>query len=361
VRRYLIPSLIVISFVAAAAAEDVSAEADRILRAAADNLKTIYGALNEETVLLFAGMDVGGEFEEFEILERLAESEPGREAIAAACRRALANGNPYLQLIAYDLLGKAYPEEAAARLPDIYDSLGEGDILMLATLAETALYVGPEEAPAPAGEALYDRLERDLRGDDRAAGVKAAKLLALTHADRTRDLAALGMESPDPEVRRWCVLKLLNGSSFLVAEGSVDAEVVARALGDDDASVRAFAARQLGHSGEPSHLPQLYPLLEEEEVAVRRAAAASVASLLGYAPTGDKAAAKKLLKRLKAEPDGVTRCALAEAYGEATTEEEGAGKYLTDDGYWAFFSGQWEEGDLAGYYEEYAGGGWGGG
>ncbi|UCH77686.1 MAG: HEAT repeat domain-containing protein, partial [Candidatus Coatesbacteria bacterium] len=345
-RRYLIPSLLLISLVAAAgAAEDVSAETDRILRGAADALKKMIGAMNEETVFLFAGIDVGGEFEEFEILERLAESEQGREAIAAACRKAMADGNPYLQLIAYDLLGKAYPEEAAARLPELYDSLGEGDVLMLATIAETALYREAEETPAAGEETLYERLERDLRSDDKAARVKAAKLIALVDSDRARALAVLGMESPDADVRRWCVLRVLNSPFLLAEEGSMEAEAVERALGDDDATVRAFAARQVGHSGDTSLLPLLYPLLEEEEVAVRRAAAASVASLLGYAPTGDKAAAKKLLKRLKAEPDGVTRCALAEAYGEAAVEKEGDSKFLTDDGYWAFFSGQWEEKD----------------
>ena len=94
---------------------------------------------------------------------------------------------------------------------------------------------------------------------------------------------------------------------------------------------------------------------------MRRAAASSVSSLLGYAPTADKDVSKKLLKRLKAEPDGVTRCSLGEAYGAATVKEEGSGKRLTDDGYWAFFTGQWREKDLDSYYTESDGGSWGGG
>ena len=92
-----------------------------------------------------------------------------------------------------------------------------------------------------------------------------------------------------------------------------------------------------------------------------RAAASSVSSLLGYAPADDKDVSKKLLKRLKAEPDGVTRCFLGDAYGAATATEEGCGKSLTDDGYWAFFTGQWREKDIDSYYTESDTGSWGGG
>jgi len=346
---------------APALAEDASAEADRILRAAADDLKTMYRALDERTFFLFAGLDVGGEFEELEILERLARSGRGAETIASACRKALASGEPHLQLVAYDLLGKAYPDEAAARLPDLYDSLGEDDVVMLAAIAEIALSPPRPEGTAAAGpEGLYELLERDLRGGDKPARVKAAMLIALTDSDRARSLAVLGLESPDADVRRWCVLSVLNAPGLLAEGGSVEPASVERALNDDDATVRTFAARQLGHAADASLLALLYPLLEDEEVAVRRAAAGSVASLLGYSTAGDKAAAKKLLKRLKAEPDGVTRCSLAEAYGEAT-KVEGFSKYLTDDGYWAFFSGEWREKDLDSYYDEFESGGWGGG
>jgi hypothetical protein len=70
---------------------------------------------------------------------------------------------------------------------------------------------------------------------------------------------------------------------------------------------------------------------------------------------------KKSLKRLKAEADGVTRCSLGEAYGAATATEGDPARRLTDDGYWAFFTGQWRENDLDSYYTESDGGSVGGG
>lgn len=363
-KRYIPQAIIVLALVTAAAAgaeDDISAEADRILGKAAEYIKTMYSAMDERTLFLFAGLSVGDEFEEFEVLERLARSEGGRETVAAACRRAMAGDDPYLQLMAYNLLADVDQAEAASRLPDLYDSLGENDILMLATIAESALSRGPEETPAPGGEELYARLERDLRGDDAAAGLKAAKVVALMHNDRARELAALGMESPDPEVRRWCVLNVIGSYSYLYEEGSVDAEAVARALGDEDASVRAFAAGQLGNTGDANYIEPLLGMLDDGDVSVRRAAASSLSTLVMYAPADDKkGVAKKLLKKIKAEKDGLTRCRLAEAYGAATAEE-GAGKYLTDDGYWAFFAGGWSEKDLDSYYETYDGAAGGGG
>ena len=363
-KRHILHVIVLLPLVTAAAAcgaEEVSAEADRILSAAAEDIKTMYRALDENTLFLFAGLSVGNDFEELEILERLARSEGGREIIAAACRRAMAGDDPYLQLVAYNLLGEVDPAEAASRLPDLYESLGEDDVLMLATIAETALYRGAEETLAPGGEELYGRLERDLRGDDKAARVKAAKIIALMHSDRARELALLGMESPDPAVRRWCVISVVNSSSFLVEEGSVDVEVVERALGDEDASVRAFAARQLGSAGDATFVAPLLELLDDEDVSVRRAAAASISTLVTYASAGDGDVSKKLLKKLKAETDSVTRCRLAEAYGAATAKEEGYGRHLTDDGYWAFFTGRWRQKDIESYFETYDGGSWGGG
>ena len=363
-KRFILPAIILLPLVTAAAAggaEEVSAEADRILSAAAEDIKTMYLALDENTLFLFAGLSVGNDFEELEVLERLAGSERGREIIAAACRRAMAGDDPYLQLVAYSLLDEVDPVEAASRLPDLYESLGEDDVLMLATIAETALYRGAEETLAPGGEELYGRLERDLGGDDKAARVKAAKIIALMHSDRARELALLGMESPDPAVRRWCVISVVNSSSFLSEESRVDAEAVERALGDEDASVRAFAARRLGSTGDATFVAPLLELLDDEDVSVRRAAAASISTLVTYAAAGDEDVSKKLLKKLKAETDGVTRCRLAEAYGAATAKEEGCGRYLTDDGYWAFFTGGWRRKDLDSYYETYDGGSWGGG
>jgi hypothetical protein len=363
VKRYIPQAIIVLALVTAAAAgaaDDVSAEADRILATAAEGIKTMYRAMDEQTLFLFAGLSVGNEFEEFEVLERLARSEGGRETVTAACRRALAGDDPYLSLMAYNLLADVEPAEAASRLPDLYESLGEGDVLMLATIAETALRGGSEETPTAGGEELYARLERDLLGDDRAARMKAAKVVALTYSDRARDLAALGMQSPDPEVRRWCVLNVVNSASYLSGEEPVDAEAVERALADENASVRTFAARRLGSTGDANYIEPLLGILDDADVSVRRAAASSLSTLVMYAPADDKKGVeKKILKKINAETDGVTRCRLAEAYGAATAEE-GAGKYLSDDGYWAFFTGGWREKDLESYYETYAGGGGGG-
>jgi HEAT repeat protein len=363
VKRYILQPIIILALATAAvagAADDVSAEADRILGAAADDIKTMYRAMDERTLYLCAGLSVGNEFEEFEVLERLARSEGGRETVAAACRRAMAGDDPYLQLVAYNLLADVDQAEAASHLPDLYESLGESDVFMLATIAETALYRGPEETPAPGGEELYARLARDLRGDDKAARLKAAKVIALMHSESARELAAIGIQSPDAEVRRWCVLNVIGSYSYLYEEGSVDAEAVERALGDEDASVRAFAARRLGGTGDAAFVAPLLELLDDADVSVRRAAASSLSTLLTYASADKKEGVeKKLLKKIKAEPDGLTRCRLAEAYGAATATEEGCGRYLTDDGSWAFFTGEWRERDLEGYYETYDGG-WGG-
>jgi HEAT repeat protein len=315
----------------------------------------MYRALDEQTFYLFAGMSAGGEFEEFEVLERIARSEQGREAVAAACREALAGDDPYVKLVAFYALSEMEGAEADVYLPDLYDSLGEGDVLMLATVAETALYRAPDEVLVGGGEGLYARLERDLAGDDRAARLKAAKLIALMRSERARELAASGMESPDAEVRRWCVMALAYAYDGL-SEEPADYDAVEAALADEDASVRTFAARRLGNTGDANFVPPLLALLDDPEVEVRRAAASSVSSFLGYAAAADKDVTKKLLKRLKAEPDGVTRCFLGEAYGAATLKEEGCGKRLTDDGYWAFFTGQWREKDLDGYYTESDGG-----
>jgi HEAT repeat protein len=338
---------------------DVDAEAARILRGAADDLRTMYRTLDEQTLYLFAGMSTGSEFEEMGLVERLARSEQGREAVAAACREALVGDDAVVKLVAFYALSEIDRAEADAYLPDLYDSLGENDVLMLAAVAETALYRAPDEVLAGGAEELYGRLERDLGGDDAAARLKAAKLVALMRTDRARELAASGMRSPDARVRRWCVMALAYAYDGF-AETPPDYGAVEAALRDEDPSVRAFAARRLGNTGDANFVPRLLALLDDAEVEVRRAAAGSLSSLLGYSPVEDTGVSKKLLARLKAEPDGVTRCFIGEAYGAATAEE-GWGKHLTDDGYWAFFTGQWRAKDLDGYYTESESGCWGGG
>jgi len=366
VKRIHIPLLTLIVLAAAAApAADISAEADRILRKAAEEMGAVYSALDERTLFLFSGMSDGSEFEEFEILERLARSEGGGEVVADACRRAMAGDDPYLRLVAYSLLAEVDEAEAAGLLPGFYESMSDGDIFLLMTVVETALSGAPEEGPAPGVDALYELLERDLHGDDAAARLKAAKVVAVSYTARARALAESALQSPDPEVRRWCIMGVLHSPLYEWAEEegeeTEDLAILTRAFADEDAAVRAFAARRAGSTGDPAYVRPLLDLLADEDVSVRRGGAASLATLLSYAPAEDKkGAAKKILKRIKAEPDGVTRCRLAEAYGPATAEEEGYTKYLTDDGYWAFYSGTWSEKEMDGYYEDYDCGSWGG-
>ncbi|MEE9456511.1 MAG: hypothetical protein V3W11_05105, partial [bacterium] len=86
-KRFIPPAILISLLVTAPAlGADASADAADILRGAAEDMRTMYRALDEQTVYLFAGMSAGSEFEEFELLERIARSERGREAVAAACR-----------------------------------------------------------------------------------------------------------------------------------------------------------------------------------------------------------------------------------------------------------------------------------
>jgi HEAT repeat protein len=361
VKRFIFPAVFISSIITApAASADADAEAARILRGAADDLRTTYRALDEQTLYLFAGMSTGSEFEEMEILERLARSDRGREAVAAACREALAGDDAVVKLVAFHALSRIDRTEADAYLPDLYDALGEGDVLMLATVAETALYLAPDEAPAGGAEELYGRLARDLSGDDPAASLKAAKLVALMRTERARELAAEGMRRPDARVRRWCVMALAYAYDGF-AQTPPDYGAVEAALRDEDPSVRAFAARRLGNTGDGHFILPLLALLDDADVDVRRAAAGSLSSLLAYSPVKDTDVPKELLERLKAEPDGLTRCRLGQAYGAATVDKEGWARLLTDDGYWAFFTNQWREKDLDGYYTESESGCGGGG
>jgi len=343
-KRYTILAIIIFSLAAApaAVAEDVSADAASILRETAEHFRPIFRVLDAQTLyfLLEIAAEREREFEEWEVLERLAGSERGKEVVAAACREALAGDDPLLKLIAFRFLSEARGAEADAYLADLYDNLGEGDALILAFTFATGV-----------AEEFYARLERDLAGDDRAARLKAATSIALMDSERARALAARGMQSPDADVRRWCVMNLC-GRYDDPAEEPSHYEALEAALRDEDPSVRASAARPLADAGDAKFVAPLLPLLEDRDVSVRRAAARSIASLLEDESAADKGVAKKLLKRLKAEGDGVTRCYLAEAYGAATAKE-GYEKDLTDDGYCAFFAGAWREKDLASYYEEY--------
>jgi len=365
VKRFILLTIILLPFVTAAAAPqgDAEEEAARIMQSTAETFRGMFTAMDEQTLRPFAGMSAGGEFEEMEVLGRLARSEQGREVVGALCRRAMEGDDPYLKLVAFNFLSDTEePEEAAAYLPALYESISDDDVYALATVAGAAFYQAPEERPSPGVGELYDRLGRDLQSEDKAARLKAAKFLALSMvpSERARALVALGMQSPDADVRRLCVMNLAYAYDGL-AESPADYDAVEAALRDVDASVRGFAARRLGTTGDADFVPALLALLDDKEVSVRRAAAGSISSLLSYAPTADKDVSKKLLKRLKGEGDGVTRCRLAEAYGAASVDKEGWAKSLTDDGYWAFFTGQWREKDLDGYYTESDSGGWGGG
>jgi HEAT repeat protein len=351
-KRFTFLAIIMFSVVTApaAVAEDASADAARILRAAAEYFRPSFRAYYGQAVYLVVDIGANRELEEVEILERLADSERGKEVVAAACREALAGDDPVLKFVAFYFLSEIEGVEANAYLPDLYDSLDEGDVFiyMSAFRIPKALDLAPEEGPTGVAEELNDRLERDLASDDRAARLKAAKSIKLMAYEPAQALAARGMQSPDADVRRWCVMNL--AYAFPAGSGPIEA-----ALRDEDPSVRAAAARWLAdvaYAADADFIAPLLPLLEDREVSVRRAVASSIASILEDEPAADKGVAKKLLKRLKAEGDGVTRCYLAEAYGAATAKE-GYEKTLTDDGYWAFFAGEWREEDLESYYEEY--------
>jgi hypothetical protein len=350
-KRFILTPLIIFTLGAAPAlvAEDASAEADRILRAAAEYFRPSFRAYYGQAVYVVIDIGANRELEEVEVLERLAGSERGKEVVAAACREALAGDDPVLKFVAFYFLSEIEGVEANAYLPDLYDSLDEGDVFiyMSAFRIPKALDLAPDEGSTGVAEELNDRLERDLASDDKAARLKAAKSICLMPYERAQALAARGMRSPDADVRRWCVMN--RAYAFPAGSGPIEA-----ALRDEDPSVRAAAARWLADVGDVADadfIAPLLPLLEDREVSVRRAVASSIASILEDAPAADKGVAKKLLKRLKAEGDGVTRCFLAEAYGAATAEE-GHGKGLTDGGYWAFFGGEWREKDLESYYEE---------
>jgi HEAT repeat protein len=55
------------------------------------------------------------------------------------------------------------------------------------------------------------------------------------------------------------------------------------ALSDSDISVRAAAARELGHCGSADDIPKLQTAMNDEHAAVRYMAAASVIRLSGHA------------------------------------------------------------------------------
>jgi HEAT repeat protein len=348
-KRFTFLAIIIFSLGAAPAlaAEDAPADVASTLRAAAEYLRPVFRALDGQTLYFLAEVLTDREFEEMEVLERLADSEQGKEAVAAACREALSGDDPLLKVVAFYFLWEIEGAEAYAYLADLYDSVGEGDVLILAIAGATALARAEhDEVPTVVAEGLYARLERDLASDDKATRLKAAKSVAFMPSERGRALAVSGMRSPDADVRRWCVINLAYAPT-------VDYGVLEVLLSDDDPSVRAAAARRAADAGEAKFIPPLLASLEDGDVSVRRAAASSIASLLGDVGAADKGVSEKLLKRLKAEGDGVTRCFLAEAYGAATAEDWFGRqlRQLTDDGYWALFAGEWREKDLESYYE----------
>ncbi len=356
-KRFILPALIALSLATAPApaAEDVKAYAADFLRAEAEDLRARCRTVGERSFYFWAGVSVQGELEGMDILWAFAGTERGREAVAAACRQALAGDDPYLKFAAYRFydIYRVYRvggDEADAYLAGAYESCGEGDVFMLADEADQALDAAADEVRAGGGEGFYGRLERDLASDDRATRLKAAKLIALMDSERSRALAVGGMQSPDADVRWWCIVNLCSWYRELAGERS-HYEALEAALREDDAAVRAFAARRLAKAGDAKFVPPLLALLEDGDVSVRRAAASSAYSILKYTsePAAGVGVSEMLLKRLKAEGDGVTRCFLAEAYGAATAEDE-FGKHLTADAYWAFFTGQWREEDLEDYY-----------
>jgi hypothetical protein len=346
---------------ASADSDAMSAEVDRILHSSADGVRTMFRGFDEKTMMAFAGISAGGEFEELEVLEHLARSEGGREIVAASCRKAINEEDTVLRMLAYNMLADIDKAAASSMLPEMYETIADDDIFLLAAIAGNGLYINAEDETDIGNDELYALIERDLRGGDKAASLKAAKLVAMMHTDPVRELALVGLENSDPEVRRWCVLSILTSYfSYDEEESSPTREVVEKALADEDATVRSFAARQVGMMGNSDYLPVLYELLEDKDVGVRRAAATAVNMLIGYSPEGVEAPKKLLLKRLHKETDGVTRCYLGETYGVVTADPEGPTRYLSDDGYWAFYSGEWNEKDIDGYFEEYTCDTWGG-
>jgi hypothetical protein len=137
---------------------------------------------------------------------------------------------------------------------------------------------------------------------------------------------------------------------------------LATALKDADAGVRETAAAALGETGDLDAGPAILPALKDAEPAVRRAGAYALYAVYRYQRPGDDKVRKEILKNLKNEKDPITRTYLGVAYGCAAPDEENTGAYydLSDNGYWAFFSGNWAEKDLESYYTTVEGGSGGG-
>ncbi len=334
------------------AGEDVAAYAARVLSSEAEVFRTWLRASGDDPTIYYdyPGFLGWRKSEEQWLLEDLVGNERGREAVAAACREALAGDDPYLKVVAYNLLSDVAFEAACreprtgngrdldalavkfffemgggtadAYLADLYESCGEGDgdVLMFAFVVDGVLHPGRDEGPVAEAEELYARLERDLFGDDRGARLKAAKSIAHILSDRTRALAASGMRSPDVDVRRWCVIRLAYAYDR-PAEDRYLYEALVAALRDEDPLVRCLAAQGCFNTCDARVAEPLLELLDDGEVLVRRAAAASLSWLLEYKPAAGKGVSKKLLKRLKAEDDGVTLYFLAAAYRAATAKE----------------------------------------
>lgn len=117
-------------------------------------------------------------------------------------------------------------------------------------------------------------VERALRDADPSVRTGAMRTLAVLRREHAATLALEHLDDPEPIVRATAVASLLAAAE---AEGRERAEeVLAELVADQDPSVRAETARALGQLPDPAAGELIVSLLYDEDLAVVRAAIATV-------------------------------------------------------------------------------------
>lgn len=233
----------------------------------------------------------------------------GRE-LEAALPEALRDPDPRVRLLACEAVRRHRLGGLAAQVAALLADGEEGvRVAAMNALAE----LGRDAAPAVSGKTLRDVgqwvLNEDLEHPHlRIAAIRLAGAVgccrealaavleeggwaggeALIALARQQDRQAVERElaAPDPAFRRWAVLAL----AFLPKGG----ELLTRALGDPEASVRLAAAEVIGRLGDAALAAALKPLLSDPDGAVRAQAAESLQGL-GQPP--EPVTLAKLLER----------------------------------------------------------------